>query len=371
MLNGVIEMKYKKNWEETKKNFTAWWNNSSRSRPLMKIVTRREEPREELEEVESPDSAQKKHVGLNYNLAEIRNYCRTHNFKADAYPSLDLNIGPGSMAVYLGSKPVFSEDTVWYEEIIENDWEEIGELEYDPDNYWWQFHLNLIKEAHQKANGEFFVNIPDIIENFDILASLRGTQSLCFDLIDQPEKLKNYLQQLDKLYFKYYNQIYNVVKDENGGSSFTAFNIWGPGKTAKLQSDFSALISPDQFREFVKPSLENQCQKLDNTVFHLDGPECIIHLDALMEISGLNALQWTPGAANPGGGNSRWYEIYDKVKEADKALHISIYDGEFADWMKRADNLVDRYGRDGLYLLFPEMSEKQGKELIKKAEKDW
>ena len=112
-------MKYKENWEQTKNNFIKWWNHSSPGSPLMRIVVEREEPKEKLEEVKTPENAQEKHLGVEYNSARLRNYCRTHDFLADSYPSMDLNIGPGSLAVYLGSEPVISEDTIWYEHIVE------------------------------------------------------------------------------------------------------------------------------------------------------------------------------------------------------------------------------------------------------------
>lgn len=364
-------MKYKENWNETKEHFKAWWNHSSLGRPLLKIVAERDEPKEPLEKVKTPESPREKHLGVEYNTARLRNYCRTHDFLADSFPSLDLNIGPGSMAVYLGSEPVISDDTIWYEKIIEESWDEIGQLQFDPDNKWWQFHLDVIERAEREADGDFLVNIPDIIENLDILSSLRGAQALCYDLIDRPAIIKNYIEEIDKLYFKYYDPMYEIVKDDNGGSSFTAFKIWGPGKTAKLQCDFAAMMSPEQFREFVQPSLRKQCKELDFSVFHLDGPDAIFHVDALMDIPELNALQWTPGAGNPGGGNSCWYDIFDKVRESGKSLHISIYDGEFRDWVKKADKLVKRYGNDGLYLLFPVMTKEQAQELLEKAESDW
>ena len=364
-------MKYKKDRESWQNNFVDWWHHYSPGRPLLRVITRKENPEEPLEEVKSPQNYLEKHLGVEYNVSRMRNYCRTHNFLAEAYPSLDLNIGPGSMAVYLGSEPVISEDTIWYKEIARESLDELGKLQFDPDNYWWQFHLDVINRAQEEAADDFLVNIPDIIENLDIMASLRGSQALCYDLIDYPEQVKKYLKQLEELYFVYYNSMYEIVKDEQGGSSFTAFDIWGPGKTAKLQCDFSAMMSPQQFREFVQPYLRRQCQGLDFTIYHLDGPDAIVHLDALMEIDELDALQWTPGAGNPGGGNSCWYKIYDRVKEAGKSLHISIHDGNYEDWLEKATKIVNRYGCDGLYLLFPEMTDSQGEQLLEIAETQW
>ena len=202
---------------------------------------------------------------------------------------------------------------------------------------------------------------------------MRGAQNLCFDLIDQPEVVKDRLEQLDSLYFEYYDRFYDLVKTEDGGSSYTTFSIWGPGRTAKIQCDFSAMISPAHFREFVIPSLRKQCQNLDFSLYHLDGPDAIKHVEALMEIEELNALQWTPGAGQPDGGSPQWFSIYDQVIAANKSLWIifSAKNGRFEDWVDAADQIVKRYGPEKLYFLFPVMSEKEAETLMVKAERDW
>lgn len=50
---------------------------------------------------------------------------------AEAFPSVEINIGPGSMATYLGSEPYFAWDTVWYAPCVKEDWRRFGPLKYD------------------------------------------------------------------------------------------------------------------------------------------------------------------------------------------------------------------------------------------------
>lgn len=364
-------MRYKDNWEETKKRFIAWWRHSSIGRPIIKVIARLEEPIEPLETVESPKTPMEHHLDVERKIKELYNFCRTHLFLAESYPSLDINIGPGSMATYLGSEPVFSWETVWYNPCITSSWDDCGPLRYDEDNYWWKLHLGLIRKAKEIVKDDLYVNIPDIIESIDILASLRGAQNLIYDLIDNPETVKWYIKQIDELYFKYYDPMYEIVKDNDRGSSYTVFDIWGPGRVAKVQCDFSAVMSPKQFREFFIPSLIYQCSRLDFVLYHLDGPDAIKHLPAILELEKIDAIQWTPGAGKPDGGSEDWYPIYDMVKRAGKSLWISITDGDYDDWIRKADRIVKRYGPDGLYILFPIMDLEPARELIKKAEMDW
>ncbi|MGB9682262.1 MAG: trimethylamine corrinoid protein 2 [bacterium] len=364
-------MKYKNNWEETKERFKRWWNHSNLDRPMMRIIAKLEEPIEPLEPVLPPNTPQAYHLDVKRRVKELYNFCRTHLFLAEAFPYLDINIGPGSMATYLGSEPVFSWDTVWYNPCINGDLSGYGPLRFNENNHWWQLHLELICMAKELVNDDVLVSIPDIIESIDILAAMRGAQQLIYDLIDSPEVVKEYIHQLDDLYFKYYDPIYDIVKEKDGGSSYTVFSIWSPGRTAKVQCDFSAVMSPKQFREFFIPSLQTQCSRLDYSLYHLDGPDAIKHLDAILEIKKINAIQWTPGAGKPDGGSEEWYPIYDKINSSGKSLWISIEDGGSEEWIEKGEKLVKRYGSRGLYLLFPVMSKDDAFRFIKKAQKEW
>ena len=48
-------------------------------------------------------------------------------------------------------------------------------------------------------------------------------------------------------------------------------------------------------------------ERLDHSLYHLDGPDAIKHVPALMELEKLDALQWTCGAGQPDGACPRWY----------------------------------------------------------------
>ena len=363
-------MLHKENWQETKDRFAAWWKGDSTDRPLMRVVARIEDPSVKPRPLDEPKDPADIYLNVDFLVEEYRNYCSTRVFLAESFPAVDLNLGAGSMALYLGSEPEFRWDTLWFQECIE-DYDAWGPLQYDPENHWWQAHLRIISRAQELAAGDFLINIPDIGEGLDILSAMRGPQDLCIDLMDNPSAVGQRVKELDSLYFRYYDPMYELTKDQSGGSSFTAFYIWGPGKTAKIQCDFSALISPGQYREFALPSLRLQCQQLDFSLYHLDGPDAIRHLDALMEIEELNALQWTAGAGQPDGGNERWYAIYDKVKDAGKSLWVEIHDGDLHDWIQTADRFVKRYGVDGLYLLFPDMEAREAEELMLFAQRHW
>ena len=88
------------------------------------------------------------------------------------------------------------------------------------------------------------------------------------------------------------------------------------------------------------------------------------------EIKGAQALQWTCGAGSR-FGSPPVPDLLDRAREAGKALHLSISEGAYDDWVRACDTLVNRYGADGLYFLLPVMSEAEAERFIAYADTHW
>ena len=114
--------------------------------------------------------------------------------------------------------------------------------------------------------------------------------------------------------------IYDLIKDEWGGNVYTAFSIWGPGRTGKVQCDASAMFSTRVFERLVAPALGEQCRWLDYSLYHLDGTQAMHHVDHLLAIDALNAIEWTPQAGIEGGGSPRWYDLYRRILAGGKGV---------------------------------------------------
>jgi hypothetical protein len=253
-------------------------------------------------------------------------------------------IGPGTLGTFLGAEPVLEPTTVWYKPCIE-DPESYGKIEFDPeDNEWLEAHLALIDIGVEHADGRYLVGMPDLIENIDVLAAMRGNEMLLMDLIERPDWVQQKVWEINQAFFDAFDLLYERIKDGQGGNVFHAFGLWGPGKTAKTQCDFSCMISEKMFADFVAPALAEQCEWLDYSMYHLDGTTAMQHLDALLEIDALDAIEWTPQAGIPGGGDRRWYDLYRRIKEGGKSVQaVGVGPEEVVP-------LLDEVGPEGLYI---------------------
>ena len=382
---------YKVNMEAAKEKFRNYWAHKNTGRPLMCVIARRPEV-EQYSDGTPVEGGYLDQIcqGKYYNMPEelkwkdmedkyqnpqrivdrYRYFCQTHAFLGESFPNLNIDFGPGSLASYLGSEIGFKEDTVWFNKCLDG-WDGVPKLTFDPENKWFKKHLQLAKDCQALAGDDFYVDMPDLMENIDVLASLRGAQDILFDLLDEPEMIGERIQVVTDIYYEYYDRFYDIIKDEEGGNAYTVFQIWGPGRTVKLQCDFSAMMSPEDFRKYIQPSLRTQSENVDHVLYHLDGPAAIKHMDALMEIDGIDALQWTSGDAGPDGTLPDWDVIYDKAIAAGKSIWVKVYSGEFEDWIRNVDRIVKKYGSHSLFLLFPEMSMEQAAYLLDYADRNW
>lgn len=349
---------WKTNWEESKKRYIDWWNKKGL---IISMWEHMEKEGPAHHTVEAPAAAKDLHQkwfdpkwraqSLNYELSKS-------SFKADILPIANTHLGPGSLAACLGAELDGGEDTIW---IKENSAFE-GEIKLDENNKWWQLHLNLLQECKNISNGNYFVGCPDLIEGLDTLASLRGTDNVLMDIMMQPEVLEEQLQKVNDIYFEVFDRLYNIIR-EGDEMAFCYFSIWGPGKVAKLQSDISLMISEEDFRRFAQPYLREQAQKIDYTLYHLDGVDAMRHVDAILEIEELNAVQWTPGVGEPQGGDPRWYDLYKRILAGGKSI--------MANWVTLAElePLLDNVGNQGLHINIDFKSEKDVETALKIVEK--
>ncbi len=179
---------YKEDWEEAQPRFVAWWQGQILDRVALAVRAPRDHPLGETADLPEPEDDLDYWTDPAYRIGQAERTFNRTAYLGEAFPFYAPQIGPGSMALYLGSKPTLDKRTVWYNPI----WGSLAApptLEYDPDTEWWQRNLALVREGVQRGEGRYLVTLPDVIENLDVVASLRGTEPLLYDLIEHPRSV--------------------------------------------------------------------------------------------------------------------------------------------------------------------------------------
>ena len=351
---------WKSNWAQTQNRFVAWWDHKGLLIGMWGAPETGRCIHETVAAPIHPAALEERYCNAAFRAAENHYRLSRSVFPLDVLPCATTDLGPGSLALFLGAKPGFVEDTVWFHPCIEQEPEPetLPPLRFDPNHAWWRTTEEILRRCTESARGKYIVGCPDLIENMDVLASLRGAQTLLMDMVERPEWVEQKIWEINEAWFAAYQRIYDLIKLEDGSSTFGAFYLWGPGKVAKVQCDSSAMFSPKMYRRFVVPALTAQCEWLDHSLYHLDGTQAMLHLDALLEIGPLDAIEWTPQAGIETGGNKRWHEMYRRILAAGKSVQVvNVEPNEVLP-------LLDAIGRQGVYMLIQFKDQREAERIL-------
>ena len=330
---------WKPNLEETKRHYIDWWNHKGIILNMWEHFQEGVAPHADIPAPPAPKDLNQQWFDPQWRAEYLDWYVAHSSLMADMLPVANTQLGPGSLAAILGGVFEGGEDTIW----IHPNPNYTDDIRFDENHPNWLLHKELLKACKEKAQGHYYVGMPDLMEGLDVLAALKGTDKVLLDTVMQPEVLEHQMQQINDIYFRVFDELYDIIR-ESDEMAFCYFSSWAPGKMSKLQSDISTMISEDDYRRFVQPFIREQCQKIDYTLYHLDGVGAMHHLPALLEIEELNAIQWTPGVGQPQGGSSKWYDLYRQILEGGKSI--------MACWVTLDElrPLLDNVGGDGIHL---------------------
>ena len=330
---------WKQNLEETKKHYIDWWAHKGIVLNMWEHFQQGVTPHADIPEPKPYRDLNQRWFDPEWRAKYLDWYVAHSSLKADILPVANTQLGPGSLAAILGGVFEGGEDTIW----IHPNPNYTDDITFDPNHPNWLLHKTLLHACKQRAQGHYYVGMPDLMEGLDVLAALKGTDQVLLDTVMHPERLERQMQQINDIYFRVFDELYDIIR-EGDEMAFCYFSSWAPGKMSKLQSDISTMISQDDYRRFVQPFIREQCQKIDYTLYHLDGVGAMHHLDALLEIKELNAIQWTPGVGEPQGGSPKWYDLYKKILAGGKSI--------MACWVTLDElrPLLDNIGGDGVHI---------------------
>ena len=238
----------------------------------------------------------------------------------EAMPIFRPGFGPDQFAGFLGAPIKMTEDnsTSWSEKIVD-DWESFLPLRIRKDSACWRNMKRFHAAAEAHCKGKCLLCDIDLHSNIDALEGLRGAQKLLFDLIDTPELIREAMQQARRIYREVSDEFNDYGEKDRWGTASSLF-LYSQERCGSIQADFICLLSPDMFREFVMPAIEEEAEYFDHSCFHLDGPDSLKHLDDILAIESIDAIQWVPGVSNK--PQLQWSEVLHRIQAARKNIII-------------------------------------------------
>jgi hypothetical protein len=336
---------WKRDFEQTEARFAAWWQGEVLDRPPVTLGVK--PSRAAKRPQKSHASLRERWMDVEYNVACAIAEMEARDFVGDSLPIYMPNIGPEITATLFGCDLDFGEHTSWSHPIIHNadEWKRVLERAADFQNPYWQAVEAMTDLALQNCDNCYLVGITDLHGNWDILAALRDPQMLCMDVFDCPETVAKVANHVATGFVQAFERLYEKIAAHGQGST-TWLPFYHGGRGYVPSCDFWCMVSDETARELILPSILTEMQTLERSIFHLDGPQALRHLDILLEIPQLSAVQWVYGAG--AGPASRWIETYQKIQRSGKSFQL------IAETADDALRVLETIGPRGVWLQIDE-----------------
>ena len=345
--------------QETLARYKAFWAHEETDRPILYITV---PDRNAAWNENAPKTPFDRWENLEAKYAWSRFNMKHTAYYGEAMPQDWVNFGPGCLAAMMGSDYITDANTVWFGEgfTFFKDWNNLNDLRLLEDSPMYKLVEDYTRLLTERNDGSYITGISDLGGNLDILASLRNTEDLLMDLYDHPDEVLRAVEIIDDAWIEVYTKLRGIIKDSGQHGHIAWLGPWCESTYYPLQCDFAAMISPDDFNRFVMPSLKRISEFLDHSIFHLDGPGQIAHLDQILSLPKVDGIQWVPGDGNAPVWDEKWYPIYEKVQAAGKVL---ILHGFYSTY-EHILSLCREFSPKGLWLSVELDSKEQAEELL-------
>ncbi len=351
-------MRFKPDIDKVRERLYAFWENEIIDRACVAVWA----PKEKgvnisafINDTYCPDQASLVRYWTDPETIRKNNMKRLENtyLGGECLPAIFQNYGTAGHCNYFGAKPSYGKDTIWFDPV----WESLDDAKDSYDESALIKHLSIAQYLVEHAKDDYFVAMPDHCGTLDAICHLYGTEKVLCSFIEEPEKLKNAIHQVNEGWKISIEKFFSVLWDHcGGGSAHMWMHLLAPGKMAQMQCDLAVMLSPDMYREFVIPELLGQMEMLDYPVYHFDGIEQVTHLPYLLELDQLKAIQWTHVAGQPSASN--YLPVLKQIQNAGKGLIIMAPPSDVPILM---DNLSSR----GLYIHVEASDVEEAKEIEK------
>lgn len=307
-------------WEQRLARQDAFWQCEIIDRPVVNMWLPKPNPEYPWPAEKSWPTLKDRWLDTDYMVASKVAGVMNSDYLGDALPNAYPNLGPEVFSAFFGCEMEFSEGTSW---TIPNlhDWAEVDKVRFSRDNEYWKKLVEMTDALIEAGKGKFYVGNTDYHPGADAIAAFRDPLEFNMDMIEHPEEIKRLLRYVTDVYFECIDYFFEKI-----AAAGHAFSTWPGIATSKRyyvpSNDFSIMISKEMFDELFLPGITEECDHMEANIYHLDGPGALRHLDSLLGITSLNAIQWVYGAGN--GRASDWLPVYKKCQAAGKGLQIGL-----------------------------------------------
>ncbi len=345
-------------WEKRLARQDAFWDCAVLDRPVVFLQWPKSSPLQAQPVERDCASQRERWLDTERVVAEAVATAANTEYGGDALPFAWPNLGPEVFSAFFGLEMTFTENTSWAKPII-HDWSQVDHVRFSRENEYWKKLEEMTDALLEAGRGRFYVGYADIHSGGDAIAAFREPMDLNTDLLLTPEPIKKMLTHVLETYFEVYDYWHGKLRAA-GQAVCTWPGIVSSRKWHVPQNDFSCMVSEEMFAEFFLEGIAEECRFLEASIYHLDGPGALRHLNALLAIPELNAIQWVIGAGN--GRATDWLHVYRRCQEAGKGIQVFAKADEVA-------TLIEHLRPEGMWLCVDVQSGEEAEAVLRKVSK--
>ncbi len=267
-------------------------------------------------------SLEERWFDVEYQLEVFERSIANLVFPGETFPIFVPNLGPNVYSAFYAGRLEFADVTSWYEPVIA-DLEDLSVLRADPfASVYFRKLDELARTALERCGDRYLVGYPDFHPGIDCAAAWRGISNLCLDLATEPEKVQPLLEKSIADFHGIFDYFDSLLK-AHGQPSVTWIALPTKGRMHIPSCDVAAMMSPAYFARFSLPILKRELTGMTHCVYHVDGKGVAQHLDYILALPEIQAIQWVQGLGKD-APIMQWVPLLKRIQQAGKSIIIDL-----------------------------------------------
>lgn len=351
-----LDLESKPDFDQAMQRINAWYAQAIIDRPPVRF-SRHNADFDVVDDSSRWPDQRARWYDVEYQVERYMRQIEGKTFHGETFPVFWPNLGPNFFAGLFGCRLEFGDVTSWADQIL-SDYTQDVVLD------WQSEYLRkidaLTQHALERCEHRFMVGYTDLHPGIDWLAALRGSEPLCLDLFDTPDEIKQVLSLSTPAFLAIYDHFDAQLKAKQQPSvSWMAIPAFG--RMHIPSCDFATMISPQQFRDFVFPAICEEVVAMTHNVFHMDGKGVARHLDAILELPNVQAIQWVQGVGTD-QPILQWIPLIKRIQAAGRSVVVDLTLAEL-------EPFISAVIPEGILLCLPSEGEEQELEILKRLAK--
>jgi hypothetical protein len=314
---GVGTLPVVEDWPAVKRRWDAFWEHGLVDRPLLQVTA----PRDRVEPRHSQVDPIAQWTDPATMIAHAEQQLQTVYYGGEALPWCWNPISAG-WSLLFGCQPHYSTSTVYVDPAPPG-------LDGFPSLAGWQDSpaWTWIRSSHiafaEASRCRFFVPAFWGNSSLDSLGLVCGVENLLMDFVLNPAWLRTALRQMNDILRTTFEELWPLVGPLATGleGCVETCGFWSRGKARTFDADLACNISNEAFKEFVLPPLVEWMQQINHASWHLDGAGNLRHLDTLLDLPELCAIQWVQGEGSHHAIRA-WIPLIQKIQARGKSVQV-------------------------------------------------